>query len=70
MLFAGHGLCIRYPIELNEPLHTLHPIETTSSTLAATIGFLGLYSEIQEDIYQKIIKVVGYDRDPVRHYVS
>ena len=36
-------------------------------TLAATIGFLGLHSEVQEEIYQKIIKVVGYDRDPVRH---
>ncbi|KAI9509037.1 cytochrome P450 [Russula earlei] len=38
--------------------------ETTASTIAATIGLLGLYSEIQEDIYKKIIKAVGHDRDP------
>ena len=65
MLFAGHGLCI-FPIELNEYLKSLLPIETTASTLAATIGFLGLYSDVQDDIYQKVIEVVGHGRDPVR----
>lgn len=65
MLFAGHGLCI-CPIELNEYLKSPLPIETTASTLAATIGFLGLYSDVQDDIYQKVIEVVGHDRDPVR----
>jgi len=65
MLFAGHGSCI-CPIELNELLKYLLPIETTASTIAATIGFLGLYSEVQDDIYQKVIEVVGHDRDPVR----
>lgn len=65
MLFAGHGLCI-CPIELNEYLKSLLPVETTASTLAATIGFLGLYSDVQDDIYQKVIEVVGHDRDPVR----
>jgi len=38
--------------------------ETTAVALAATIGFLGLHSEVQEEIYQKIIEVVGHDRDP------
>ncbi len=67
MMFAGHGLCIRYSVGLNELLKTLLPIESTAYTLAATIGFLGLHSEVQEEIYQKIIKVVGHDSDPVRH---
>ncbi|KAH9962932.1 cytochrome P450 [Russula dissimulans] len=38
--------------------------ETTASTLAATIGFLGIYQNVQEDVYQEIVKVVGHDRDP------
>ncbi|KAH9965006.1 cytochrome P450 [Russula dissimulans] len=38
--------------------------ETTASTLAATIGFLGVYQNVQEDVYKEIIKVVGHDRDP------
>jgi hypothetical protein len=67
MMFAGHGLYIRYSVGLNELLKTLLSIETTAVALAATIGFLGLHSEVQEEIYQKIIEVVGHDRDPVRH---
>lgn len=39
--------------------------ETTAHTLAATLGFLGLYEEIQEEVLEQIISVVGYDRDPV-----
>ncbi|KAF9481644.1 cytochrome P450 [Pholiota conissans] len=39
--------------------------ETTASTLAATIGFLSLFDDIQEDIHQHIISVVGSDRDPL-----
>ncbi|KAH9963634.1 cytochrome P450 [Russula dissimulans] len=38
--------------------------ETTAATLAATIGFLGIYQNVQEDVYQEIIKVVGHDRGP------
>ncbi|KAI0262510.1 cytochrome P450 [Gloeopeniophorella convolvens] len=38
--------------------------ETTAFTLAATVGFLGIYPQIQEDVYQQIIEVVGHDRDP------
>ena len=40
-------------------------IETTAHALAATLGFLGLYENIQEEVYQHIISIVGYDRDPV-----
>jgi hypothetical protein len=64
MLFAGHGLCI-CPDELSELLKSHLTVETTASVLAATIGFLGVYSEVQDDIYQKVIEVVGHDRDPV-----
>ncbi|KAJ8517930.1 hypothetical protein ONZ45_g4924 [Pleurotus djamor] len=38
--------------------------ETTAHTLAATLGFLSLYPDIQEDVVQQITKVVGRDRDP------
>ncbi|KAH9973810.1 cytochrome P450 [Lactifluus volemus] len=38
--------------------------ETTASTLASTIGFLGLHSDIQEDLYEQIVDVVGHDREP------
>ncbi|KAF9467919.1 cytochrome P450 [Collybia nuda] len=39
--------------------------ETTAHTLAATLGFLGLYEEIQDEVVEQIVSVVGYDRDPV-----
>ena len=39
--------------------------ETTAHTLAATLGFLGLYGDIQEEVYQHIISIIGHDRDPV-----
>ncbi|KAJ7210978.1 cytochrome P450 [Mycena rebaudengoi] len=35
--------------------------ETTAKTLDATIGFLALYEEIQEEVYQAIQKVVSND---------
>jgi hypothetical protein len=57
-------LCI-CPIELDDLLKSLLTVETTASTLATTIGFLGLHSKIQDDVYQKVIEVVGHDRDPV-----
>lgn len=41
-------------------------IETTAHTLAATLGFLGLYEDIQEEVFEQIVSVVGLDRDPVR----
>ena len=39
--------------------------DTTAHTLAAALGFLGLHEEIQEEVYEQIISVVGPDRDPV-----
>lgn len=39
--------------------------ETTAHTLAATLGFLGLYPDIQQEVLEQIISVVGWDRDPV-----
>ncbi|KAF4564657.1 alcohol dehydrogenase [Pleurotus pulmonarius] len=41
--------------------------ETTAHTLAATLGFMGLYEDIQEDVFRQIVDVVGLDRDPVRY---
>ncbi|KAG5634271.1 hypothetical protein H0H81_002585, partial [Sphagnurus paluster] len=39
--------------------------ETSAHTLAATLGFLALHDEIQEEVLEQIISVVGWDRDPV-----
>ncbi|KAF8155579.1 cytochrome P450 [Crassisporium funariophilum] len=38
--------------------------ETTAHTLAATLGFLSLYEDLQDEVLQQIVSVVGYDRDP------
>jgi cytochrome P450 len=42
-------------------------LETTAHTLAATIGHLAVHEDIQEDIFEQIMSVVGYDREPVRY---
>jgi hypothetical protein len=39
--------------------------ETTAVTLVATLAFLASYQDIQEDVFQQIIDVVGHDREPV-----
>ncbi|GLB42270.1 putative cytochrome P450 [Lyophyllum shimeji] len=39
--------------------------ETTAHTLAATLGFLGLYQDMQQETVEQIVSVVGWDRDPV-----
>ncbi|KJA21399.1 hypothetical protein HYPSUDRAFT_42040 [Hypholoma sublateritium FD-334 SS-4] len=39
--------------------------ETTAHTLAGTIGFLAMNDDLQEEIYQQIVEVVGHERDPV-----
>ncbi|KJA21381.1 hypothetical protein HYPSUDRAFT_77809 [Hypholoma sublateritium FD-334 SS-4] len=39
--------------------------ETTAHSLASTLGFLSVNNDIQEDIYEQIIAVVGRERDPV-----
>jgi len=38
--------------------------ETTAHTLAATLGFLSLNQDIQDEVVEQIREVVGYDRDP------
>ncbi|KAL0568976.1 hypothetical protein V5O48_012994 [Marasmius crinis-equi] len=38
--------------------------ETTANTLAATLGFLSVYPDAQDEVLQQIIDVVGWDRDP------
>lgn len=47
-----------------------HHIETTAHTLAATLGFLALYQDIQDEVVQQIVEVVGWDKDPVRLRLS
>ncbi|PPQ65337.1 hypothetical protein CVT26_000052 [Gymnopilus dilepis] len=39
--------------------------ETTAHTLAATLGFLSVHEDVQEELYQQVVSVVGHDRDPV-----
>ncbi|GLB42782.1 putative cytochrome P450 [Lyophyllum shimeji] len=39
--------------------------ETTAHTLAATLGFLGLYQDMQQETVEQIVSVVGWDRDLV-----
>ena len=63
--------CFLLAMVLN-PLHHIDPdgstflfSETTAHALAATLGFLGLYEDIQEEVHQHIISIIGYDRDPV-----
>ncbi|KAJ3796245.1 cytochrome P450 [Lentinula aff. detonsa] len=38
--------------------------ETTAHTLAATLGFLALNQDVQDEILEQIKEVVGYNRDP------
>uniref|UniRef100_A0A0W0FX74 Cytochrome P450 n=1 Tax=Moniliophthora roreri TaxID=221103 RepID=A0A0W0FX74_MONRR len=38
--------------------------ETSAHTLAATLGFLAYYTEAQDEVFQQIMDVVGWDRDP------
>lgn len=39
--------------------------ETTAHSLAATLGLLALNDYVQDEIFENIIGVVGYDRAPV-----
>ncbi|KAG6865642.1 hypothetical protein C0991_000812 [Blastosporella zonata] len=39
--------------------------ETTAHTLSATLALLALHQEIQNEICEHIISVIGHDRDPV-----
>jgi len=47
------------------PRFELSNTETTAHTLGATLGFLAYYPEIQEEVYEHILSVVGKNRDPV-----
>ncbi|KAF9010234.1 cytochrome P450 [Cyathus striatus] len=39
--------------------------ETTAHSLAATLGFLSLHQDIQQEVLEQIIEVVGWNRVPV-----
>ncbi|KAF7360365.1 hypothetical protein MVEN_00766200 [Mycena venus] len=38
--------------------------ETTAHTLAGTLGFMAIHDEIQDEVVEQIISVVGTDREP------
>lgn len=44
---------------------TMTLTETTGHTLAGTLGFLGIYQEEQDIVYEQIVSVLGNDREPV-----
>lgn len=70
MLFAGHG---KYPLPFTISCNVCLTsscifgifLETTAHSLAATLGFLSVYDDIQAEVLEQIISVVGRDRDPV-----
>ncbi|KAJ7064839.1 cytochrome P450 [Mycena amicta] len=39
--------------------------ETTAHTLAATLAFMALHEDIQEEVVEQILDVVGSERDPI-----
>ena len=40
-------------------------IETTARSIAVTIALLSIHNDLQEETYEHIISVIGYERDPV-----
>ncbi|KAJ4473118.1 cytochrome P450 [Lentinula aciculospora] len=38
--------------------------ETTAHTLAATLGFLAINQDVQDEVFEQVNEVVGYNRDP------
>jgi cytochrome P450 len=40
--------------------------ETTANTLAACLALLALHEEIQDEVFEEILSIVGRDEDPVR----
>ncbi|KAG5634315.1 hypothetical protein H0H81_002432 [Sphagnurus paluster] len=38
--------------------------ETTGHTLSATLALLAIHQDVQDEILEQIVSVVGYDRDP------
>ncbi|KAF5379107.1 hypothetical protein D9615_005952 [Tricholomella constricta] len=38
--------------------------ETTAHTLETTLALLALHQDLQNEVYEQIVSVVGYDRDP------
>ena len=62
MLFAGHGK--QTLPDVNDVNLTLSP-DTTAHTLTATLGLLGLYQDVQEEVYQQIMAVAPTEADMV-----
>ena len=64
LLFAGHGMYSLSHIPLTPLDHVPSMIETTAHTLAATLGLLALHQDIQNEILQHILGVIGPTREP------
>ena len=41
-------------------------IETTAHSLAATVAMLAFSTDLQDEIFENIIAVIGHNRVPVR----
>lgn len=63
MLFAGHGKqCSCFNIRFQSFMYF---VETTANTLAATIGMLALYEDVQEEVWEEIQSVAAEDHELV-----
>jgi hypothetical protein len=40
-------------------------VETTGSSLAVTVGYMAIHDDIQEEVVEQIMSVLGPDCDPV-----
>jgi hypothetical protein len=58
-------VCVCYLATLWAPINCLPVVETTAHTLAATLGLLALHQDIQDEVLQHILEVVGPTREPV-----
>ncbi|KAG6830546.1 hypothetical protein H0H87_007745 [Tephrocybe sp. NHM501043] len=63
MLFAGHGEI--HQVFKSSWLTSQKMTETTAHTLSATLALLALHQDIQTEILEHIVEVVGYEHDPM-----
>ena len=47
------------------PIDCLPVTDTTGHTLAATLGLLGLHQDIQDEVLEHILDIIGPTREPV-----
>jgi hypothetical protein len=52
-------------VDVNRSIDWMPETETTAHTLAATLALLGLNQDIQDEVLQQILEIVGPTREPV-----